>query len=267
MWLDIALLAACFLGVSLVVMFLVWLWQRHSRNASAVDVAWTFGVGAGAIAACALGDGDETRRLVVALLYGIWSLRLGVHLAWDRLFVHREEDGRYAMLREEKGENWNTWALMFFAAQAVFVVLFTIPALALAFDPRPFGLPLDYAAIGIWVGALTGEAVADRQLAKWRSNPENRGKTCRAGLWHYSRHPNYFFEWLHWFAYLALAIGGALWWLPLAHVAVVLFLILFMTGIPYTEQRALKTRGDDYRAYQRSTSPFIPWFPKQEHSS
>ncbi|MDA3963279.1 MAG: DUF1295 domain-containing protein [Planctomycetota bacterium] len=250
-----------------VLMFAVWLYQIRSRNASAVDVAWSFGVGAFGCGALALGDGDTTRRLVVGLLLGLWSLRLGSYLLFDRLLVHREEDGRYALLREEKGADWNRWALSFFGAQAVFVTLFALPAITLAYDPRPFGTVTDFAGIALWVLALGGESVADRQLARWRSNPANQGRTCRAGLWRYSRHPNYFFECLHWGGYALIAAGSAYWWIPAAHVVVVFLLVRFMTGVPYTERRALITRGDDYRAYQRTTSTLIPWFPRQETSS
>ena len=116
----------------------------------------------------------------------------------------------------------------------------------------------DAIAVGWWFATLGLVALADRQLARWRSDPANRGRTCRGGLWRYSRHPNYFFEWLHWFAYVALAWGGPHGPWTLAVPALLLVLLLFVTGIPYTEARALKTRGDDYRAYQRETSVFIP---------
>ena len=116
--------------------------------------------------------------------------------------------------------------------------------------------------MAIWLAALTGEIIADRQLDRFRDDPAHRGQTCRAGLWRYSRHPNYFFEWCHWFGYVALAWGS-----PLAGLAwlgpVLMFVFLrWISGIPFTEQQALRTRGDDYRDYQRRTSAFFPWFPK-----
>lgn len=244
-------------------MFAVWCWQLRSRNASAVDVAWSFAVGAFGCTALAVGDGDPTRRLVVGALLAVWSARLGTYLLVDRLLVHRTEDGRYALLRRSKGPAWNRWALGFFAAQALFVTLFALPAVTLAYDPRPFGSAFDLAGVALWFLALGGEALADRQLAAWRRDPDNAGRTCRAGLWRYSRHPNYFFECLHWGGYALIAVGSAWWWIPAAHVVVVFLLVRFVTGLPYTEKRALLTRGDDYRAYQRSTSALIPWFPKE----
>ena len=99
-----------------------------------------------------------------------------------------------------------------------------------------------------------------------QSPPElqNKGKTCRAGLWSWSRHPNYFFEWLHWLTYVVLAAGSPLWWLALAGPVVMYLFLRYVSGIPYTEQQALRTRGDDYRDYQRTTPMLFPWFPKSD---
>jgi len=118
-----------------------------------------------------------------------------------------------------------------------------------------------------------GERLADRQLDAWKADPANQGKTCRRGLWAWSRHPNYFFEWTHWLAYPLM--GGALfasglgaWWpLTLLGPAVMLALLLRGTGIPHTERQALKSRGDDYRRYQQEVSAFIPWPPSRSRQN
>jgi steroid 5-alpha reductase family enzyme len=92
----------------------------------------------------------------------------------------------------------------------------------------------------------------------------NRGHTCRDGLWRYSRHPNYFFEWLHWWAYVPLSLGAAGGWATILAPLVMLFFLFCVTGIPATEAQALQSRGADYRQYQRTTSAFFPWFPRRE---
>ena len=114
------------------------------------------------------------------------------------------------------------------------------------------------------LSAIVGETVADRQLANWRKDPNNKGRTCRSGLWRYSRHPNYFCEWLMWCAYAALAWPGPLGPVALGAPALLLFLVLKVTGIPPTEARALASRGADYRRYQRTTSAFVPWPPRPD---
>ena len=245
-------------AVAVVAMIATWWWQKRSGNAGYVDVLWASLVGLAAVFYAIVGDGAHAPRLALALLGGIWGLRLARHLY---MRVSREpEDGRYAHLREHWGGDQRK-IFGFFMAQAVLVVLFSLPFLVVASnplsDPRLIGL-----AVLIWCISLSGESIADRQLAAWRANPDNRGKTCRAGLWRYSRHPNYFFEWTHWFAYAVLAVGAPNWWLSLFGPAAMLFSLLWLTGIPFVEAQALRSRGEDYRRYQRETSAFVPWFPK-----
>ena len=146
-------------------------------------------------------------------------------------------------------------------------LLLTAPVILLVYNPNPLGW-WDWAGASLLVLAVIGERIADNQLAEWRSRPENKGKTCRAGLWAWSRHPNYFFEWFHWVAYPVMGLsligtGLAGWWpVTLLGPAVMLFLLTRGTGIPYTEQQAMRSRGEDYRRYQEEVSPFIPWPPK-----
>lgn len=252
LWMSaLALSVACVLG---------WLWQVRTANAGHADVIWSFGVGATSIFYCVVADGDVWVRIVCALLLGFWSWRLGSHI--HRRVSGSEEDGRYQAMRDKLGNRINLFHFGFFQAQGLLAWLFALPAWVIANGASAATVVWVVVGAVIAVLALTGEAVADRQLEKFRSDPAHRGHSCRDGLWRYSRHPNYFFEWLHWFAYPVMAIGvpygGWLWWAP-----VMMFLFLwFVTGIPYTERQALKSRGDDYRRYQQETSVFFPWWPK-----
>jgi len=140
--------------------------------------------------------------------------------------------------------------------------LFALPLLVTGLSTKPWGW-LDFAAVLIWVISIVGEAISDQQLHRFRQQPENKGEVCRDGFWNYSRHPNYFFEWLHWWTYVLLAITAPFGWLTiLAPVAMWLFLNR-VTGIPHTEAQAIKSRGQKYRHYQETTNAFFPWFPKQ----
>jgi len=244
-------------------MLLAWAVQSRTQDAGIVDFTWAAGVGLLALGYGLLTDGDPLRRLIVAILGGGWAFRLAGYILVNRL-IGKPEDGRYQRLRAHWHEHTQLKFFGFFQAQALLIAIFAIPFLIVALTPAPLPLPALLAAIAVWLLAVGGEALADRQLAVWRADPAHRGRTCRAGLWRYSRHPNYFFEWLHWWSYPLLAWGSPEWWLTLLGPALMLYTLLKVTGIPYTEQQALASRGDDYRAYQRSTSAFIPWFPKEQ---
>jgi len=244
------------LAVLSAVMVLAWLRQRQTANAGIVDLIWSASLGLLALFYAFGTDGWQPRRIFVAILAGLWSGRLAWHLA--QRVSSEPEDGRYAQLRESWGERFQAWMFWFFQAQAGLAVLLSLCFFLLMTADQPGWRVHDLAAAALWVVSIVGESIADRQLAAWRSDPANRGRTCRAGLWAYSRHPNYFFEWLHWLVYPLIGIGlpwgWTLWFAP----ALMLLLILKVTGIPPTEERALRSRGDDYRAYQRTTNAFFP---------
>ena len=238
-----------------------WRWQRTRTNAGIVDVVWSFGVGGAAVLAAATGGGALLPRALLAVLGGLWGLRLGLYL-WHRV-RGEAEDGRYAQLRLRWGNDQRKWFAMF-QFQALLIALFSLPFLAVAANPSAAWNAWFVAGIVMWLASVGGEAITDRQLADFRANPASKGKTCRAGLWRYSRHPNYFFEWLHWFAYVLLAIGSPIAWLAWAGPVVMYVFLRWISGIPYTEAQALRTRGEDYARYQRSTPMLIPWFPKED---
>lgn len=257
-------LALFFLAITFAVVLMLAMWwhQYRTTNANLVDVAWSGGVGVLALLYAFLAQGDTQRRFLIALLAGAWSLRLAWHIF--RRVAGEQEDGRYQNLRAHWREQTQLKFFLFYLAQALAVVVFSIPLLVVAVSSEPLPGWAASLAVFIWLVAVGGETLADRQLAAWKREPRNRGRTCRAGLWRYSRHPNYFFEWLHWFAYVPLAWGSPWWWLTLLGPALMLFLLFRVTGIPHTERQAVASRGEDYRAYQRATSMFFPWFPNEE---
>ena len=240
-------------------MSLLWLLQLRTRNAGVVDVGWAYGLGALAVLYGMLGAGHPHRRALVAGLAGAWSLRLAGYLLFDRV-LGRPEDARYRELRESWGERAQPKLFLFFLAQALLDALLSLPFLVIAFDERPPGWREALASV-VWLAAVSGESLADRQLARFRADPAGRGRTCREGLWRYSRHPNYFFEWLHWWAYVTMAPLSPAGGLSLLGPAAMLLFLYKVTGIPATEAHALSSRSD-YADYQRRTSAFIPWFPK-----
>lgn len=238
---------------------LAWAWQRRTGNATLVDAVWAFGLGVSALILGWMGEGAALPRLLLGMITGVWSLRLGLHLL--KRALEENEDGRYAHLRKRWGNDHRKWFGLYMA-QALLIALFSLPFVPVAGNPEGgFGIS-DFFAIAIWLVAVTGEWQSDVQLARFRANPANRGQVCRVGWWRYSRHPNYFFEWLHWFAYPLLAWGAPQAWLAWLGPALMYVFLRWLSGIPWTEAQSLRSRGDAYRQYQRTTSTLIPWFPR-----
>jgi len=243
-----------------VALAVVWLFQLRSHNANMVDPVWSWSLGWLGVLFAAFGSAPPVLRVMLAVLAGVWGFRLGTHL-----FIrnHRKpEDGRYARFRREWGAKADRNLFWFFQFQTVFSALLSLPFLVVAWrDDLPPAWAI-VAAFAIWITSVAGEAMADAQLARFKKDPANKGKVCRVGLWRYSRHPNYFFECLHWVTYLFLAVGSGWWWVGLISPAVMAFLLLRLSGIPITEAHMAHDRPE-YADYIRTTSAFIPWFPKK----
>ena len=242
------------------VMVVLWAWYRRHRNAGIVDVGWSLSLPLMAVLYAAAGTGDAGRRWLIAGMFCLWGGRLAAYLLRDRI-VGREEDRRYADLRARRSPVIALDFFLFFQVQALLAVVLSLPALIAALNPDPRITPLEIGAVLLWMVAVGGEAVADRQLERFKALPSSRGRTCRAGLWRYSRHPNYFFEWLVWVAYALFALASPWGAAALLCPALMLYLLFRVTGIPATEAQAIRSKGDDYRRYQATTSVFVPWFP------
>lgn len=255
-------LSAFGLNFAMIFMAVVWAICRKLNNAGFVDVAWSYGFALVVWLFVALGPGDPARKFLIAFMVTLWSLRLGTHLLVRVIKHHPHEDPRYAALREHFPQR--TWFMFFgfFELQALLIGLLCAPFAIACSNPAP-GLNLwELGAALLWGLAFCGEMLADLQLKKFRANPENQGKVCATGLWRYSRHPNYFFEWVVWIAYFLFAVGSPWGWVTFYCPLLMLHFLLNVTGVPPAEEQSLKSRGDAYRAYQQRTSKFIPLPPK-----
>lgn len=247
----ILLAATIFLGA---VMAAAWVVQRRLRNAGWVDAFWTFGLGMAGIGV-ALAGGAGPRRFVVAALLGAWAIRLGGHIVARSRGA--AEDSRYAHLRTEWGADFDRRMFAFLQIQAAAAAILLVPVLVAASSPRALGW-IDAVAVALALLAFAGEGLADRQLQAFRADPRNHGRVCDTGLWSLSRHPNYVFEWLHWWAYPILAIGTPWAAAALVGPAFMYWLLVHVSGIPPLEAQMLRSRGDAYRDYQRRVSAFLP---------
>lgn len=230
------------------------------RNAGVVDLAWAIGTGAAAIIlVVAPAQTLSERHWLLILLAGAWALRLALHLG-SRL--RREpEDGRYTYMKSALGDDKrirpSAGMFLFFQIQATWVVLFALPAWAAATADRAFDL-WDVVGAVVFVASLLGVSTADRQLAAFRSDPNNQGQVCEVGLWARSRHPNYFFEWLGWISYVFIGLGSSLWWVTIGGAVLMYVFLSRVTGVPFAEAQSLRSKGDAYRHYQQRVPPFFP---------
>lgn len=250
------------IGSALVVtmMFVLWLVHLRLNNASVVDPGWAYGLVILAITYAALGPGYVQRRWLFAGMAAIWGIRLGTYLLFRVL--GKPEEGRYRQLRKEWGSNIALKFLVFFEFQALLDVFLSLPFLLAALNSKPVVGPLEYAGALLWLVALIGETIADSQLAAFKREPASHGQVCQRGLWNYSRHPNYFFEWLVWVAWSLFALASPYGWLAIACPLLMLYFLLRVTGIAATEAQSLRSKGEAYRRYQQTTSAFVPWFKK-----
>jgi len=240
---------------------LIYFFCRRLDNYGFVDVAWAYSFTLLAVFFACFGPGWPVRRLLCATLVGLWSLRLGTHLLRRVAGHHPVEDGRYVQLRQDWAANFGSKMFGFFQLQAVSAVLLGLLFLLPACNATTRLHPLELAGAVLWLLAVLGETLADAQLAAFRKQAAGSGRVCDVGLWRYSRHPNYFFEWLVWVAYFVFVLPSPWGWIGIISPVSILYLLLRVTGIPLTEQQVLRSKGEAYRRYQQTTSAFVPWFP------
>jgi len=261
--------SALLLAVSLAAMMaLAWtIWWR-TGNSGWVDTVWTFGLGAvGSVGALAPGLAEAAfteRQTLVALLVAVWTLRLGWHIA--RRSAGIRDDPRYAKLVRDWGEDAPRQMFMLMQKQALVSVPLALSILLAAWNPAPGLRGQDVLAAVVLITAILGEALADRQLRQHRAEA-GPDAICDVGLWGWSRHPNYFFQWLGWLAYPLFAVdpvGSYDWgWLALIGPCCMYWLLAHVSGIPPLEEHMLERRGEAYRDYQRRTSAFFPAPPRE----
>jgi steroid 5-alpha reductase family enzyme len=245
-------------AILIVMMTAIWLVFRRIDNAAIVDVGWGSGFVIVGLVYAIQGQGLFERRLLVGSLMILWGGRLAWHLLKDRVLSGKPEDGRYKDFREKWKVGINTKFFVFFQFQALLVVLFSIPMLLVASNTASTITTLEWIGVVVWLAGVIGESTADYQLKKFKDDPANKGRTCQRGLWMYSRHPNYFFEWVIWVSYALLALPAPYGWIGLFSPLGMLYILLRVTGVSLTEEHALRSRGEEYREYQRTTSMFIP---------
>lgn len=245
------------LGILVVAMSVAWAIAERTRRSGLIDGIWALATGVATLVLILVLPPPVGRPVIVALLVAVWAVRLSRHLV-GRTFGSASDDPRYAALRRDWGEHAARQLFLFLQMQAVAGWLLALAAGAAAARPGPLGWQDGLGAV-IALMALAGEWQADRTLAAFRR--EQSGKVCDRGLWGWSRHPNYFFEWLFWVGIAVLGISGITWQTGLVLIAPIsiYWLLVHVSGIPPLERHMLESRGEAFRAYQARVSPFFPW--------
>lgn len=246
-------------------MIVIWIISLVLKNSSIVDIFWGFGFVISAWLYFSLApEGFMIRKLLIASLATVWGLRLTLHVLtrnWGK-----PEDFRYQKWRRESGKIWWIKSLFqVFILQGLLMWLISTPLLAAQSALLPAKLTiLDIAGVLLWIVGFFFETVGDLQLVSFRKNPANKGKLLNSGVWHFTRHPNYFGDAAQWWAFFLIAAAAGGWWTVFSPVIMTLFLIK-VSGVAMLE-KTLKETKPGYREYMETTSAFIPWFPKKQNT-
>jgi steroid 5-alpha reductase family enzyme len=250
------------LAANLLIFTAAWAFCVKIKNFSPVDAFWGFGIGLTAVFFLITHPSPGPKQLIAGILITAWSVRLSYHLARRIAKHHPKEDSRYQKLREHWAGKENSMFYLFFLGQAFSVFLLALPFYLISQDPNSnLGIFSIIGSIVTLIG-LIGESIADKQMSAFKATNPDPKSVCQVGLWNYSRHPNYFFESIIWIGLFIFTLASPWGWTTIYAPAIITYLLLKVTGIPPTEASALIRKGDAYREYQRTTSPFIPLPPK-----
>lgn len=257
---QIILLVSTAAGLS-AAMAVAWAVQRRTGLSGWVDTIWSAATGIGALAVVILAEGGEPdRKFAAGALVALWGARLAWHISARNMAG--EDDPRYAALMKEWGPAAPGRLFRFLQIQALAAFVLVVSVYATVINPAPFPGILDIAALAVAIAALAGEAVADAQLARFRQANRGRTAVCDTGLWRWSRHPNYFFEWLWWTAWPLMAFSSfaanMTAGLSLLAPVMMYWLLVHVSGIPPLEQHMAASRGAAFKAYQARVNAFFP---------
>jgi steroid 5-alpha reductase family enzyme len=242
------------------VVLVLWLVSLLRRDASIIDMFW--GLGFVLVAWLSLWNGDNLspRSLLLTLLVSIWGLRLTAYLTWRNWA--KPEDYRYVAMREHHGKRFPMVSLLtVFGLQGILMWIISLPVQVGIVKAEGWHPTV---AVGV-ILCLTGiffEAVGDYQLARFKVDSVNRGRVMNRGLWRYTRHPNYFGDFLVWWGFYLVAAESDSWWWTIIGPLLMSFLLIRVSGVRLLES-SLRSRVDGYDQYVRDTSAFFPFPPKQ----
>lgn len=239
----------------IVFMLIAWLLYLKTKLPSIADVAWPLGLFSVATIYLQFTASSMKTELILGLLFA-WTIRLGGYLLFTRL-LRGNIDKRYVALSQKWSMRKNTGFLFHYQLQGSFIFIIAMPFLIMSFTEQMTFHWLDQFALVVVLVGIIGETIADMQLARFKKKPG--GTVCNTGLWHYSRHPNYFFELMVWFGFSLMALTLDYGYFALLSPVTLFLIMRYITG-PITETCSLESRGEAYKAYQEKTPMIFPWF-------
>lgn len=242
-------------------MITTWLVSIGVRNASIVDIVWGAGFAINSWVLAATIEGDSGRQILMAILVGVWGVRLAGYLA--KRNIGHGEDWRYVAMRKKIGKKFPLVSLYsVFGLQGVLMWLVSLPVMFANADASPSIGPLAVIGIMVWLTGFAFESIGDFQLARFKKDPDNAGKVMDRGLWSLTRHPNYFGDALLWWGIGIVAAETGSGVIGFIGPVVMTYFLMRVSGVPMLE-RSLNKRREGYADYVARTSAFIPRPPKK----
>lgn len=249
---------AAILSLYFITLFFI---AQKLKNNSIVDIAWGAGFVIISLFSLIIGNAKTERAIVVTILVTLWGLRLFYHLA--KRNCGKPEDYRYVNMRKRWGTKFARLKafLNVFVLQGVLQYIIALPIILVNSTKSSELNILDYLGILIWIIGFFFEVVGDKQLKIFKSNPINKGKIMKTGLWKYTRHPNYFGEATMWWGIfiIALSVNGG--FAAIISPILITLLLLFVSGVPLLEKKY--KNNQEFTEYARKTNKFFPWIPKK----
>ncbi|MHA0856571.1 DUF1295 domain-containing protein [Paenibacillus sp. CMAA1364] len=247
------------LFIFFVVIFLIAQWRK---NNGLVDIAWGLGFVIVAGYSYMTSEVKTDRSLLITLLVILWGVRLAYYLF--RRNWSKSEDYRYVNMRKRWGTNNWKYLKMFvnvYVLQLVLLYIISQPILTVNTSTNAGLGWLDYIGLTIWVVGYLFEVIGDYQLKTFVSNPNNKGRLMKYGLWKYTRHPNYFGEATMWWGIFIISLSVPKGWTGIYSPIIITLLLLFVSGVPLLEKKFKKHA--EWPLYEKQTSKFIPMPPKK----
>lgn len=245
--------------VIVVVMTSVWILSTVIRDASIVDIVWGAGFVVVAWSSWITSDADGLAALAVRVCVTVWGLRLAGYLAWRNL--GKGEDFRYQAMRRKYGARFPLISFVtVFLLQGALMWVVSLPV-QVVHDVDPQASPVLVVGVAVWGVGLAFEVVGDLQLARFKTDPASAGRVMDTGLWRYTRHPNYFGDFLVWWGIAIMALSNVASMVGMIGAVVMSLLLMRVSGVPMLEHSMAKRRPG-YVEYQRRTSAFFPRPPR-----